>query len=183
MNYLALIGWSPGDDDELLPVDELARRFSLERVGPQRRRVRRGEAGVGEPALSEDGRSAAARRAVAAVSSTQAGVAMTPDRARPGVPRVGDADGDARRSIGSIRCRRGWRSCSTTTPTRRSRDPRRARRDARRRRARGGRARWPRSWRARRGSIASGSARVANAGEGADRAERARRCSIRSASR
>ncbi len=43
VNYLALIGWSPrgsaagrssGDDAaELLPVDELARRFSLERVG------------------------------------------------------------------------------------------------------------------------------------------------------
>jgi nondiscriminating glutamyl-tRNA synthetase len=33
VNYLALIGWSPGEDDELLPVEELARRFSLERVG------------------------------------------------------------------------------------------------------------------------------------------------------
>jgi nondiscriminating glutamyl-tRNA synthetase len=42
VNYLALIGWSPrgpaagrsgGDDVELLPIDELARRFSLERVG------------------------------------------------------------------------------------------------------------------------------------------------------
>src|SRR5438093_944141 len=42
VNYLALIGWSPraaaggrsaGDEPELLPIDELARRFSLERVG------------------------------------------------------------------------------------------------------------------------------------------------------
>ena len=33
VNYLALIGWSPGDGDELLPMEELARRFSLERVG------------------------------------------------------------------------------------------------------------------------------------------------------
>ncbi len=33
VNYLALIGWSPGGDDELLPVDELARRFSIEAVG------------------------------------------------------------------------------------------------------------------------------------------------------
>ncbi len=32
-NYLALIGWSPGGGDELLPIDELARRFSLEAVG------------------------------------------------------------------------------------------------------------------------------------------------------
>jgi nondiscriminating glutamyl-tRNA synthetase len=43
VNYLALIGWSPrapaasrsaaGDDVELLPIHELARRFRLERVG------------------------------------------------------------------------------------------------------------------------------------------------------
>src|SRR5712691_478368 len=33
VNYLALIGWAPGNDEELLPVEELARRFSLERVG------------------------------------------------------------------------------------------------------------------------------------------------------
>jgi glutamyl-tRNA synthetase len=36
VNYLALIGWSPataGDNDELLPVAELARRFSLDAVG------------------------------------------------------------------------------------------------------------------------------------------------------
>src|SRR5439155_22539181 len=42
VNYLALIGWSPrgqasvrpaGDEPELLPIDELARRFALERVG------------------------------------------------------------------------------------------------------------------------------------------------------
>jgi glutamyl-tRNA synthetase len=33
VNYLALIGWSPGGRDELLPVQELARRFSLDAVG------------------------------------------------------------------------------------------------------------------------------------------------------
>ncbi len=32
-NYLALIGWSPGGDQELLPIDELARRFAIEDVG------------------------------------------------------------------------------------------------------------------------------------------------------
>ena len=32
-NYLALIGWSPGADQELLPIDELAARFRLEHVG------------------------------------------------------------------------------------------------------------------------------------------------------
>ena len=33
VNYLALIGWSPGNGDEILPIEELARRFSLENVG------------------------------------------------------------------------------------------------------------------------------------------------------
>src|SRR5476649_201308 len=33
VNYLALVGWSPGHGDELLPIEELARRFSLEAVG------------------------------------------------------------------------------------------------------------------------------------------------------
>jgi glutamyl-tRNA synthetase/nondiscriminating glutamyl-tRNA synthetase len=33
VNYLALIGWSPGDGDELLAIEELARRFALEDVG------------------------------------------------------------------------------------------------------------------------------------------------------
>jgi nondiscriminating glutamyl-tRNA synthetase len=32
-NYLALIGWSPGEGEELLPFDELASRFRLEDVG------------------------------------------------------------------------------------------------------------------------------------------------------
>jgi nondiscriminating glutamyl-tRNA synthetase len=31
-NYLALIGWSPGQDQEIVPVDELARRFRVEDV-------------------------------------------------------------------------------------------------------------------------------------------------------
>src|SRR5205823_13060970 len=41
VNYLALVGWSPrgaagrtaAEEPELLPIDELARRFSLDRVG------------------------------------------------------------------------------------------------------------------------------------------------------
>jgi len=33
VNYLALIGWSPGHDEEVLPIEEMARRFSLEHVG------------------------------------------------------------------------------------------------------------------------------------------------------
>ena len=33
VNYLALIGWSPGNDEEILPIAEMARRFSLDAVG------------------------------------------------------------------------------------------------------------------------------------------------------
>ena len=32
-NYLALIGWSPGENQELLPLEELAQRFRIEDVG------------------------------------------------------------------------------------------------------------------------------------------------------
>lgn len=32
INYLALLGWSPGDDREIMPVDEMVSLFSLERV-------------------------------------------------------------------------------------------------------------------------------------------------------
>jgi glutamyl-tRNA synthetase/nondiscriminating glutamyl-tRNA synthetase len=32
-NYLALLGWSPGEGEEIVPLDELARRFALESVG------------------------------------------------------------------------------------------------------------------------------------------------------
>jgi nondiscriminating glutamyl-tRNA synthetase len=33
VNYLALLGWSPGEGEELVPVTEMARRFELARVG------------------------------------------------------------------------------------------------------------------------------------------------------
>ncbi len=33
VNYLALLGWSPGDGEELLPIAEMARRFDLAKVG------------------------------------------------------------------------------------------------------------------------------------------------------
>jgi glutamyl-tRNA synthetase len=32
-NYLALLGWSPGEDEEIVPLDELAQRFAIESVG------------------------------------------------------------------------------------------------------------------------------------------------------
>ena len=33
VNYLALLGWSPGENQELLPLEELARRFRISEVG------------------------------------------------------------------------------------------------------------------------------------------------------
>ena len=33
VNYLALLGWSPGENEELLPLEELARRFRVSDVG------------------------------------------------------------------------------------------------------------------------------------------------------
>lgn len=33
VNYLALLGWSPGDDQEILPLEEMARRFDVRHVG------------------------------------------------------------------------------------------------------------------------------------------------------
>lgn len=32
LNYLALLGWSPGTEEEIIPLEEIVRRFSLERV-------------------------------------------------------------------------------------------------------------------------------------------------------
>ena len=33
VNYLALLSWSPGGDEEILPLAEMAKRFSIEKVG------------------------------------------------------------------------------------------------------------------------------------------------------
>jgi glutamyl-tRNA synthetase/nondiscriminating glutamyl-tRNA synthetase len=33
VNYLALLGWSPGEGEELLPLEEMARRFDIHKVG------------------------------------------------------------------------------------------------------------------------------------------------------
>ena len=90
VNYLALIGWSPGGDDELLPVDELARRFSHRGRRAQRRRVRRGEARLGEPPLPADRRPGAARAPRRCRTSAASGLARDPSRgrARRTSPRV-----------------------------------------------------------------------------------------------
>jgi glutamyl-tRNA synthetase len=35
INYLSLLGWSPGDDRELMEIDEIVNSFSLSRVNPK----------------------------------------------------------------------------------------------------------------------------------------------------
>ena len=99
VNYLALIGWSPGGGDELLPIDELARRFSLEGVGQS--------AGVfDEEKLAWVNRhylklADPVRLAELSVPYfNEAGVQDDAGRARHRVPRVRDGRWRARRSIG-----------------------------------------------------------------------------------
>ena len=98
VNYLALIGWSPGQDQELLPAEELARRFKLEAVGKS--------AGVFDlEKLAWVNRhyvkeAASERLAELAVPFLrQAGVLTGCRRAIAGsarVSRIGDADGEGR---------------------------------------------------------------------------------------
>ncbi len=35
VNFLALLGWSPGDDRERMPIEETIQRFTLERINPK----------------------------------------------------------------------------------------------------------------------------------------------------
>ena len=98
-NYLALIGWSPrsgggeaADDAELMPMDELARRFALENVGHS--------AGVFDPEkLAWMNRhymklASPARLAAEAARFFQArGFLQRQDRHRDGLRRVAAADG------------------------------------------------------------------------------------------
>ena len=53
VNYLALIGWSPGQNEELLPGRRARAPFPPRKRRAQRRRVRRRQAGVGESSLPE----------------------------------------------------------------------------------------------------------------------------------
>ena len=48
VNYLALLGWSTGSEDEILGLDELAGRFDLDHVQQRRRRLRPGQARVAQ---------------------------------------------------------------------------------------------------------------------------------------
>ena len=133
VNYLALIGWSPrtdggsGENDaELLPVDEMARRFAIEDVGHSAGDLRSREARVDEPPLHEGGGAGAARGRVAALLH-RAGVRHPAQRRGDGVCLAHPADGGRIRSIGSRRFPIGSGSSSTSTcrpPSPRARSPR-----------------------------------------------------------
>jgi len=43
INFIALLGWSAGDDRECYPIDELARAFSIDRVGKTNAKFDRGK--------------------------------------------------------------------------------------------------------------------------------------------
>ena len=116
VNYLALIGWSPGRRRGAAAVDELARRFSLERVGHS--------AGVfDEEKLAWVNRhylkmADPARLAELSVPYfSEAGVAHDARRRRARVSARRRCRSRPRRSIGSIRCRRGSRFSSSTIRT------------------------------------------------------------------
>ena len=81
VNFLALLGWSPGGDDELLSKDELVARFAARRHQHRQRRVQHREARLVQPPVPRAGSSddaliataaavVRARRPVAATTST-----------------------------------------------------------------------------------------------------------------
>ena len=114
VNYLALIGWSPGGDVELMPIDELARRFSLERVGhspgvfdeEKLAWVNRHYLKIADPARI-------AELSVPFFQRRRRGDDAR--RARAAVPGRRDVDGHVVGRSAQSGARRGWRSCSTTT--------------------------------------------------------------------
>ena len=94
VNYLALIGWSPGQNDELLAGRRTGAPLSPRERGAQRRRVRRGQAGVGQSPLPEAvraGSAGAAGRAAPARARTDRRTAVGRGRrlARAGAARHG----------------------------------------------------------------------------------------------
>ena len=122
VNYLALIGWSPGEGEELLPLDELARRFDLSKVAHSAGVFDEDKLAWVEPALSEDGRSGAAGRSVAAVPAR----AVDGGRRAVATRRASGCGRSFRRwRLQSIACRRfpiGCTRSSRSTPPSRSRE-------------------------------------------------------------
>ena len=118
VNYLALLGWSPGENEEMVPVAEMARRFDLDDGQPQRRGVRHRQAGLDEPALHEGGGAGAASRARRCRTSCAPGTSRTRDRTRRWRSSSRCCRWRWGRSIGSRRFPSAWRSSSTGMPAR-----------------------------------------------------------------
>ena len=187
VNYLALIGWSPRrwrqrrDDAELLPVDELARRFALEDVGHS--------AGVFDREklawMNRHYMKAAAPARLAAESLryfTARGLSTRRTDAAHGVVSRRAADGGRLGGSARRRFRIGWRFSSTSTRRPRSRPGEVAevmddRRSPRGRRGAGRRAARRRPARSR------GVSRRGQPRQGSGPGRRGGRCSIRFASR
>ena len=85
VNYLALLGWSTGTEEEVLSLDELIERFDIHEVHKGRRRVRSRAPGVAERPVDSPAGSRRPRRAAAAVPG---------GRARGGPDRPMPADGE-----------------------------------------------------------------------------------------
>ena len=136
VNYLALIGWSPGEGEEVLPLDELARRFDLSKVAhsagvfdeDKLAWVNRHYLKTADPRLVDDWR--------CRFCATPGWSSATLSRRRPRVAASTSSRRSRARSIGWRRCRSGCRRSSRSTPPSRSRsDEIRARVRVERRRA------------------------------------------------
>jgi glutamyl/glutaminyl-tRNA synthetase len=122
-NYLALIGWSPGENQELLKLDELAQRFRIEDVGKS--------AGVFDPEklawVNRHYLKLAAPERLAELASPFLERQGWLDRDSGTGTRIRRFTSSSRercrslrhRSIGSIRCRRGCIFSSTIQRQRR----------------------------------------------------------------
>ena len=77
-NFLALLGWSPGGDREILPESEMIQLFSLEGIQKKAGGVRHHQARVDERPvpLGPAGRRAAASRCAGSWSSMGVGTAI-----------------------------------------------------------------------------------------------------------
>jgi glutamyl/glutaminyl-tRNA synthetase len=61
-NFLALLGWSPGQDLEVMKLDELISRFTLDRINRKPATFDHEKLGLVQPILIEDGVSSAVER-------------------------------------------------------------------------------------------------------------------------
>ncbi len=73
VNYLALLGWATGTEEEVLSIDEIAERFELDRRPQGRRGVRPRAARVAQRAVDPSPRARRAGRPAAAVRGGGAG--------------------------------------------------------------------------------------------------------------